>query len=657
MWSCPRCGEQMDSGVELCSRCGLAPSMIPIPPKRCPACGTLAEGPALEGKLRCPHCLQEFEDYEEWVRRCRAAAWAATRPAPPEPEEPPPRPPHLRPLAASLLAMAAFYAVLGLRSGHGVLVVLCLALALLQSIAGVSLLLERKHADVLVRIAAGFSALLPLYLLPVLYFVGLYGFFSRPLVVKYFGGRANPMPDRIRHPLIAWLLVLVSISAALFAGVVAEAQESVRRWNDNRSFLMDLAYHLSAFFSANRWWAPAGVLGGLSVLALWGKVNRAAFLTVSILAIIGVIATCAPPVVEAWFYEASAREADSYLGERDVQRLVWGAREPDPKVRLASMRAMDAVGRSARVAVPALVHGLKDADRRVRLAAACALAQFEPSVEGAMTMLIAALEDDRTSEEEADRAAVALGHFGPRARPALSLLLDRLRRGDSATMALAEMGPAAVPGLTEALMEKDAKVRRRAARALRLLGPAARSAVPLLIDRLKDADVGVRTEAAYALGEIHREKAIPLLRDLLRDDKSVSKAAADALCALGQRDVLGELPQGCSSMNALRQPAIWDHLSRAVVEKDVEGSGTEVLVELAERAVMCAEVLPEAADRPALLAFRRVHASSRKRSVLEILTSLDVDFVLESDRIRILSPEQARSFWTEWLAESRKKRE
>jgi HEAT repeat protein len=647
----------MTSGVEICSRCGIAPSVVPIPPKRCPACGTVTEGPALEGKLRCPQCLQEFEDYEEWVRRCRAAAWAATRPAPPEPEEPPPRPPHLKPIAASLLAMAAFYGVAGLRTEHDVLMVLCLALALLQTIAGVSLLLERKHSDVMVRLAAGLSALLPLYLLPVLYFVGLYGFFSRPLVVKYFGGRADPMPDRIRHPLIAWLFVLICIIAALFAGVVTGAQESVRRWNDNRTFLMDLGYHLTGFFSSQRWWAPAGLLGAVCVLALWGKVNRTAFLAVSILAILGVIAVGAPPVVEAWFFESSAREAAAYLEERDVQRLVWGARESDPKVRLASMRAMDAVGRNARVAVPALVHGLKDGDRRVRLAAACALAQFEPSVEGAMTMLIAALEDDRSSEDEADRAAIALGYFGPRARPALSLLLDRLRRSDTATMALAEMGPAAVPGLTEALMEKDAKVRRRAARALRLLGPAARSAVPLLIDRLKDADVGVRAEAAYALGEIHREKAIPLLRDLLRDDTSVSKAAAEALCALGQRDVLGELPQGSSSMNALRQPAIWDHLGRAVVEKDVEGSGTEVLVELAERAVMCAEVLPEAADRPSLLAFRRVHASSRKRSVLEILTSLEVDFVLESDRIRILSPEQAKSFWTEWLAESRKKRE
>jgi HEAT repeat protein len=647
----------MASGVEICSRCGGVPTPVPIPPKRCPACGTVAEGPALEGKLRCPHCLQEFEDYEEWVRRCRAAAWAATRPSPPEPEEPPPRPPHLKPVAASLLVMAVFYAAAGLRSEHDVLMVLSLALALLQSIAAVSLLLERQHSDVLVRFAAGLSALLPLFLLPAVYFVGLFGYFSRPLVVKYFGGRADPMPDRIRHPLVAWLFVLICLVAALFAGIVTEALESVRRWNDSRTFLMDVAYHVTAFFSANRWWAPAGLLGGVCVLALWGKVNRSGFLAVSVLSIIGVIAIGAPPVVEAWFFQASAREAASYLEERDVQRLVWGARESDPKVRLASMRAMDAVGRNARVAVPALVHGLKDGDRRVRLAAACALAQFEPGVEGAMTMLIAALEDDRSSGEEADRAAVALGYFGPRARPALSLLLDRLKLGDSATMALAEMGPAAVPGLTEALMEKDAKLRLRAAHALRLLGPVARSAVPLLIDRLKDADAGVRMEAAYALGEIHREKAIPMLLDLLRGDKPAAKAAADALCALGQRDGLGELPQGSSSMNALRQPALWDHLGRAAVEKDVDGSGTEVLVELAERVAMCAEIMPEAADRPGMLTFRRVHAASRKRSVLEILTSLDVDFVLESDRIRILSPDQAKSFWTEWLAESRKKRE
>ena len=71
---------------------------------------------------------------------------------------------------------------------------------------------------------------------------------------------------------------------------------------------------------------------------------------------------------------------------------------------------------------------------------------------------------------------------------------------------------------------------------------------------------------------------------------------------------------------------------------------------------MCADLATECADLPAMTSFRRISAASRKRSVLDVLQSLGVEFVLEPDRIRVLSPEQARAFWTEWLAEQAKKR-
>jgi HEAT repeat protein len=231
-----------------------------------------------------------------------------------------------------------------------------------------------------------------------------------------------------------------------------------------------------------------------------------------------------------------------------------------------------------------------------------------------------------------------------------------MNRSDAATLALVEIGPASIPGLTKALEHPDAAVRRRAARALRLQGPTARSAVPALSERLKDSDPGVRIDAAAALGEIHREKAVPMLLELLRSDRAASKAAAEALCALGQREGLAELPQGSSSMNALRTPALWDHLRRTPIESDLEGSGAEILSELAERGGMCADLAPECAEQPALASFRRIAAASRKRSILEALHTFDVQFVLEPDRIRVLTSDQARAFWSEWLAEQGKKR-
>jgi HEAT repeat protein len=220
-----------------------------------------------------------------------------------------------------------------------------------------------------------------------------------------------------------------------------------------------------------------------------------------------------------------------------------------------------------------------------------------------------------------------------------------------------ELAPASIPGVKELLGDRDPAVRRRAAHALRLIGPVARSAAGTLDEALRDSDVGVRAEAALALGEIQREKAIPELLPLLKDEPAAARAAAEALCALGVKDGLPLLSQGSNALNALRTPALWDHLNRTVLDRDIEGTATELVMDLGERAVLCPEVSPECSDLPSLQPFRRIHATARRRTVLEALSSLDAPFVLDSDRLRILTPEQARAFWVEWLAEFQKKRE
>lgn len=645
-----------------CFRCesAMAPAPAPfetLPPKRCPSCSTLILEPAREGLLHCPQCLKDFEDHEEWVRRCRAAAFIAARPIPQPSEPPPPRPRFLGAAGLTLLVCAAFYLVVGFAVGRDLLLIPCIALALLQAVAGLALLTGWRNADSLVRFTAGVSALVPIFIFPALYFVGLFSKFSGNDVVRYYGGRLDPVPERLRHPMIAWLLVVLALAAGLFASVVAGALQIARRWNDPLTPLLDLGARLSSFFVDNWTWAPTGVLAGLCILGLWGKVSRAGFLTVATLSLVAVVALGAPPVVEAHLYTKLAHEAEAYYHETDLQRLVWGSREQDPKIRVAALTSLERSGRSAHVAVPILTKALKDPDRRVRLAAACGLARYDPSVEGVLPILIAALEDDRASEEEADRAALALGTTGLRARPALSPLLERLRRGDEFIPGLVEIGPAAVPGLTTALADRDPMLRRRAARALRWIGTAARSASPALTQALKDADPSVRAEAALALGEVQREKAVDDLKPLLRDQKTVARAAAEALCALGVRDGLAELSQGSSALNAIRTPALWDHLGRTALDRDVDGTASEIVMDLGERAVLCPEVGSECSDLPSLRVFRRFNGGSRRRTVLEVLQSLQVDFVLDSDRLRILTPEQARAFWTAWLADPTKKPE
>src|SRR5690242_8069652 len=206
-WSCPSCGQQNNAERELCPHCGAGPAPWPDPPKRCPDCGHEFDEAAREGRVHCPKCGREFEDYEEWVRRCRVAAFAATRPPPSPPVEPPPRPPYLRQIAGSLLAMAAFTIASGILVGRWEILIPSAGLALLQIVAALAVYQEWRHADGVVRFAAGLSALLPVFVLPAIYFVAIFSFFSRPGVVQYFGGRVDPLQDRLRHPMIAWLVV------------------------------------------------------------------------------------------------------------------------------------------------------------------------------------------------------------------------------------------------------------------------------------------------------------------------------------------------------------------------------------------------------------------------------------------------------------------
>jgi len=661
MSRCQRCGEPMPPEEAACSRCERALSPAPasfetLPPKRCTSCRTEITARAVEGLLHCPACGTEFEDHEEWVRRCRVAAFSATRPLPQPAEPPPPRPSWLGAAGLSLLLSAALYLAAGLVIGRAGLIVPCIALALVQAIAGLAVLTRWRSADGFVRFAAGLSALVPVFAFPVVYFVGLFALFTRPELLKYYGTRADPVPERLRHPMLAWLIVVLGVAGGLQALLVAGAVQTARRWNDPLSPLLELGARTNSFFVQQWIWAPVGLLGGLCILGLWGRINRGGFLAVATLSIAAVVGLSAPPAVEAHVYSRLAGEAEKYLEEKDVQRLLWGTREPDAKIRIAALWSMEATSRSARIAVPVFARALKDEDRRVRLAGACGLARFDPAAEGAIPILIAALEDDRASGDEAERAARALGYLGPRARPALSLLLDRFRQSDAPLLAMVELAPASIPGVAAQLGDPDPAARRRAARALRMIGPAARSAAAGLAGALKDPDSGVRAEAALALGEIQRDKAVEELRPLLKDDPAVARAAAEALCALGLKDGLAQLSQGSNALNALRTPALWDHLGRTLLDRDVEGTATEIVMDLGERAVLCPEVSPECGDLPSLQPFRRLFATARRRSVLEALSSLDASFVLDSDRLRILTPDQARAFWMEWLA-SQKKRE
>jgi HEAT repeat protein len=92
------------------------------------------------------------------------------------------------------------------------------------------------------------------------------------------------------------------------------------------------------------------------------------------------------------------------------------------------------------------------------------------------------------------------------------------------------------------LKNKDADVRRAAAKGIAEMGPDAKSATPALIDVLKkDKDVFVRRFAAQALGDVEADPkiAVPALASVLgeSDKKELVEAAVTSLGKMGSTAV------------------------------------------------------------------------------------------------------------------------
>lgn len=137
------------------------------------------------------------------------------------------------------------------------------------------------------------------------------------------------------------------------------------------------------------------------------------------------------------------------------------------------------------------------------------------------------------------QAAKTLAHFADSAT--VPDLLDGLRDVDMfvrvhVTDALIRIGLPAVEGLSEALRDENAAVRRAAAKALGKIRHV--DGVKGLRVSLLDVDADVRRFAAQALGRIGDESAVDVLGEALRDeDVRVRKAAAGALWDMGEAAV------------------------------------------------------------------------------------------------------------------------
>ena len=168
--------------------------------------------------------------------------------------------------------------------------------------------------------------------------------------------------------------------------------------------------------------------------------------------------------------------------------------------RAAAARLIGSLEKAALDAIPALVRAAGgDPDPTVRSACVLSVCRAAPA-EDAVAALRPVLRQDSQANLRG-LAAMRLGKLG-------------------------EAAAAAAPELAAALADRDEGVRRKAADALALLGPAA---VAPTMQKLDATDVGVRRLAAFVLGKLGADAkpALDALRKLQQDSDPEVKQLAE----------------------------------------------------------------------------------------------------------------------------------
>jgi HEAT repeat protein len=162
-----------------------------------------------------------------------------------------------------------------------------------------------------------------------------------------------------------------------------------------------------------------------------------------------------------------------------------------------------------------------------------------------------------------DKAAVALGELGPKAKDAIPALIEWLKKrqgagdalADNCALALGKIGADAVPPLIELLKDKKAMVAwPHAANALKVMGPTGRAAVPALVEVVKGStdplSPCLAMDALAAMGP-SAKGAVPALIAVLQQAKLPHpNARTHAVVALGK---IGPDAKGATdALNELR---------------------------------------------------------------------------------------------------------
>ena len=176
------------------------------------------------------------------------------------------------------------------------------------------------------------------------------------------------------------------------------------------------------------------------------------------------------------------------------------AAEKEQDVRIAWLGVLPRFGLPQEKIVAPLMRAFREGDEQLRSAALNGLLLIRPAEKAAVPALAALLEDSQAGMSE--RAALALGRFGPAARSALPRLVTLAQGREAYRTALTEIGGPAVPEVMRQIEKLPPASLNRDHWAIKLLSGIGAAGLPELMKALDSPAASVRVAALGALNEL-----------------------------------------------------------------------------------------------------------------------------------------------------------